>query len=293
MSITSVNSKIRAAVKNAYVSEKEAKSIVAEAEKGTVTVGEARVIKELFEKGEPRATPPGMMQTMAIPEHPGDVTIAAGAKSVLNAFFSRNDVPAGENVKKFVEKIEARIAGDRGERLAKAPDDKTLAKLHMVRLPMSNAAGAPPKTAYVDTKKDEFYLCIGVGLGAPVGSKAAWYGPMKLDAAPAPGEVSHERADRLRETFMKANVAGTIDWQDGAVAAGRLGVRFARVELMRERHPDGYAYAALIPVGALTPTAPRLDPNQVKEFYVERTGGIGGRTSSAGPLTLEHNVSGV
>lgn len=291
MSITSVSSKIRAAVQNSYVSETEAKGIVAEAEKGTVTVGEARVIKELFEKGQPRATPPGMMHTMAIPENPGDVTLAAGAKNVLNAFFSRHDVPAGDNLKKYIAKIETRIAGDRGERLAEAPEEKILSKLHVVRLPMGNAAGAPPKTAYLDTKKDELYLCIGVGLGAPPGQKAAWYGPLKLDNEPARTDISPERADTLREVFQKANQAGALDWQNGT--AMRLGVRFVQVELMRERHPDGYKYTALVPVGALTPTAPKADPNEVKEFFVERTGGIGGLSSYVGPLKVKAGASSI
>jgi hypothetical protein len=39
-------------------------------------------------------------------------------------------------------------------------------------------------------------------------------------------------------------------------------------------------------VGALTPTAPRQDPNSVDTFWVRRTGGIAGLTQYAGPFTI-------
>ena len=55
---------------------------------------------------------------------------------------------------------------------------------------------------------------------------------------------------------------------------------------MRERHPDGFAYSALVPVGALAPGAPALDPNKVNQFFVRRTGGIAGLTDFAGPFSL-------
>ena len=95
--------------------------------------------------------------------------------------------------------------------------------------------------------------------------------------------VSAARADELRKEFGSLSQRGLIHYSRTGLP---LGTRMVEVPLMRERHPDGYAYSALIPVGALTPTAPQLDPNKVKEFYVRRTGGIAGLTDFAGPFTI-------
>lgn len=103
---------------------------------------------------------------------------------------------------------------------------------------------------------------------------------------PKKGEVKPARAEQMRKAFDKVDRAGTLQWNQGGVVESHLGVRFARVELKRENHPDGYTYTAFVPLGALTPTAPQRDPNKVNEFYVERSGGFAGMTTSAGPLKL-------
>lgn len=66
-----------------------------------------------------------------------------------------------------------------------------------------------------------------------------------------------------------------------------LGVRYVRVPLMSEKHPDGFSYTALVPVGALSPTAKALDPNKAKSFFIERTGGFAGLTQYTGPVSIK------
>src|SRR5688500_15125963 len=118
MSITSVNKKIKAAMKDSFITKAEATKIVNEAEKGPLTVGEAKTVAALFDKA-PRAPRPGDMFTLAIPEVPGQVTFEQGAKSVLDTFFIRNNVPAGQN-KAFVKsQVELSMPQSLGAKLAK------------------------------------------------------------------------------------------------------------------------------------------------------------------------------
>jgi hypothetical protein len=85
----------------------------------------------------------------------------------------------------------------------------------------------------------------------------------------------------MLQVFGEAEQRG-VKWQ-GSMPIGQ---RFDAVPLKKERHPDGFAYEALVPVGALTPTAPRQDPNSVDTFWVRRTGGIAGMTQYAGPFSI-------
>lgn len=101
-----------------------------------------------------------------------------------------------------------------------------------------------------------------------------------LSVSPLP----RARLDELRRTFERADVAGTLSWTPGGVAEQHPGVRFARVELSRERHADGFTFTAWIPVG--TRGGPGRDARAIDEFYVERTGGFAGLTLSVGPLHL-------
>lgn len=110
--------------------------------------------------------------------------------------------------------------------------------------------------------------------------------PNPLTQATRPGgelQVKPALAERMRKIFTKVNTAGLINWQ----AAMPLGVRFVRVPLYQERHPDGFSYTALVPVGALAPKAKLNDPNKAEMFYVERSGGIAGITSYSGPFPLK------
>jgi hypothetical protein len=106
-------------------------------------------------------------------------------------------------------------------------------------------------------------------------------GPAPTDGPTGGPTVKPARVDAMRQTFGEAEQRG-VKWH----ASMPLGQRFEAVPLKQERHPDGFAFEALIPVGALTPTAPRQDPNSVDTFWVRRTGGIAGLTQYAGPFSI-------
>ncbi len=105
-------------------------------------------------------------------------------------------------------------------------------------------------------------------------------GPMIHPAKPeAKTAVSQKHTEAMIKAF---NGAKNVQWHNSMP----LGSRFESSPMMREKHPDGFAFTAMIPVGALTPTAPRADPNKVESFWVQRTGGIAGMTQYAGPFSI-------
>lgn len=105
-------------------------------------------------------------------------------------------------------------------------------------------------------------------------------GPMIHPPKPeAQTAVSQKHTEAMIKAF---NGAKNVQWHNSMP----LGSRFESSPMMREKHPDGFAYTAMIPVGALTPTAPRADPNKVESFWVKRTGGIAGMTQYAGPFSI-------
>lgn len=106
-------------------------------------------------------------------------------------------------------------------------------------------------------------------------------GPAPADGPAGGPTVKPTRVDAMQQAFGEAEQR-SVKWH----ASMPLGQRFESVLLKKERHPDGFAFEALIPVGALTPTAPRQDPNGVDTFWVRRTGGIAGLTQYAGPFTI-------
>jgi len=106
-------------------------------------------------------------------------------------------------------------------------------------------------------------------------------GPAPADGPAGGPTIKATRVDAMQQAFGAAEQRG-VKWH----ASMPLGQRFESVLLKKERHPDGFAFEALIPVGALTPTAPRQDPNSVDTFWVRRTGGIAGMTQYAGPFSI-------
>jgi hypothetical protein len=275
MTTASVQHKIRTAMSDWFITATEAKDIVTEAEKGIVTAGEASAISDLFDRGA-RTPPPGQMVTLAIPENPGEVTLELGAKSALEAFFARNNVPAGAKKAEMKGAIKALLANTNvGSPLAKKPNEARLFALPLSN-PLDVARDLPMQTALIDLKKGEFFLKSEGGF--VVDPRAKFYGPFPIPATPAATGLSSARIDQIRAAFGQASQAGTLAYQPGGVIESHLGVRFEKAELMRERHPDGFTYTAYVPVGALTPTAPKADPNTVRDVYIERTGGIAGLT---------------
>ena len=98
--------------------------------------------------------------------------------------------------------------------------------------------------------------------------------------APLPGSagaqagpsVSSRMHARVSEVFKQLKDNGGLEklnWQ----AQPPVGVRFASVLLEPGPSPlPGFGYAALLPAGALTPTAPIGDPDKAGGFILERTG---------------------
>lgn len=277
MSATTVNAKIKSAMLDSFITTAEAGGIVADAEKGVVTAKEAKAIADLFDRGN-RTLPPGRMVTLAIPEFPGEVVIESGAKSALDAFFTKHHVPAGSDKAKLSASIKTAAAGiDRSAPLSKKPNEKALYALPLTDI-RDHARDLPMQTALIDLKKGEFYLKVEGGFVRDPRPK--FYGPVKIPSGSSNGKLSEARINEIRGAFNRASLAGLLNYQPGGVVESHLGVRFERAELMRERHPDGYTYTAYVPVGALSPTAPVADPNTVKKIYIERSGGFAGLTSN-------------
>jgi hypothetical protein len=107
-------------------------------------------------------------------------------------------------------------------------------------------------------------------------------GPAPTDGTGGGPTIKPARTDAMRQVFKEAEGKGNVQWHNSIP----LGSRFETAFLSRERHVDGFQFDALIPTGALTPTALQKDPNTVDSFWVRRTGGIAGLTHYAGPFTL-------
>ncbi|MEW5847524.1 MAG: hypothetical protein AB2A00_01875 [Myxococcota bacterium] len=96
------------------------------------------------------------------------------------------------------------------------------------------------------------------------------------------GKLSPSTASAILAKFNSLNTRGTVNWQSSLP----LGPRMFREELMRERHPDGFAYSVLIPTGGLRPGSPQTDPDKATQFFIERSGGFAGMTQYAGPFPM-------
>ncbi len=189
--IRDLNSKIKKAQADAFITAKEAAGVVKAA--APVTPARAKAVAELFERGTPDVRP-GMMMTMAIPESPGQLILEQGARTKFEGFFEKNGVPAGQQKAIFKERAQRTldraagferggVAGPAGDatpdpmpKLAAAP--KRLKWMFDINLTPEGLMDMT-KTAYIDTKKDEMYLRQS-GWGPAGAMRSTWYGPMKL-----------------------------------------------------------------------------------------------------------------
>ena len=199
----------------------------------------------------------------------------------LNTFIAAKNLPFGANkdaLKQSVNDVLATVRLD-----AKGIEKpRGLSKLVAVQLSDPRMLGGPVRTAFVDVAKHTFFLSED---RPTMDQKTKFWGPFALPKAePKPASpVTDARLADIRKAF---NGAHNLNYKMGSVAMSHLGANFKRVEIMSEKHPDGYTYTAYLNVGALSPTAPEMDANLVPEFYVERSGGLAGLTQWAGPITI-------
>jgi len=273
MSISSVRSEIQKSMvatgcSGAHITAQEMSSITKKAlSDKMVSAGEARQIADLVEKGIVQN--PGMM-TMACPEHHGSsFTIDSAAVKAGNAMFAQNALPYGANEAVMRDKIEARLdAVDLGPSIKKP----SMRGLHPLTIRDSRPVDGPLVEAFVEPGKNRVFVKVtGSGFGGPDTMIPTWHGPISVDFKEK--EISTATQKKLVKATAAALAHGT-HWHSSAP----IGARMVRVPLFAEKHPDGYSYAALIPVGALAPGAPMADPNKAKSFYIEKTGGFAGIT---------------
>ncbi len=275
MSITTVNKAISTALKDRHVTASEVGDIV-KATKPDISNVEAKAIDNLHHMVTTAPTaPPGAV--ICFP-----TTIERAALDELNKFIGDKNLPIGDHKSVMRDAINdflsrARLGPPRSE-LPKSLSKLMELELHTGPQPL----GGWQQKAFIDVAKKRYYL---VETRATLTDNTRVWGPLSLPKASAPSQttVTPARADQLVREFGSLSQRGLIHYKHDGLP---LGTRMVEVPLMRERHPDGYAYSALIPVGALSPTAPMADPNKVNEFYVRRTGGLMGATDYAGPFTI-------
>jgi hypothetical protein len=154
--------------------------------------------------------------------------------------------------------------------------------------PWNSGAGAEKPMTKVELKQLKSSLTTFLASARLDQAAGKAYGTFmeRLDAAlkPAPArepKVTRATAGRLLASFNKA--------AQGSLTYGKnlpLGVRYVEVPLTSEHHPDGFNYTALVPVGALSPSAKLSDPNKATQFIVKRTGGIAGLTMYSTPVSV-------
>ncbi|MDP2341295.1 MAG: hypothetical protein Q8O67_10070 [Deltaproteobacteria bacterium] len=99
---------------------------------------------------------------------------------------------------------------------------------------------------------------------------------------PKPESVKKERVAKMEKAFNDASAAGNVKWH----ASMPIGQRFETVSIKRGT-TDQDTLDALIPLGAMTPTAPQADPNTVNSFWMKRSGGLTGLSQYAGPFSIK------
>lgn len=287
MSIQSVRQEIKSAMTpqgcaGAGISTAEMNKINATAEAdGVVSPGEARQIDQLVKEGIVRS--PGQAMTKACPEYAGSsFTIDKAAVKSANAMFARNALPYGKNEAVIRDKIaDAIFEGDGyGKKLSKGPSTRGF---HKVEIKDQRPVDGPLTEAFIDAKKDVVYIkSTPSGFGG--NTTPTWYKTdikLKTDAP----SVSDKTIAKMRAALTCALKDGSIEFAPPG-SGMPLGVKFERVPLMAQKHPDGYSYSALIPVGVVYPGAKEKDPNKATSFFVERTGGIAGWTQIGGPISV-------
>jgi hypothetical protein len=232
-----------------------------------VTKGEAGLIEDLFSRRVERDAHIGVMMTLACPESPHSVAFAPAGAEAIRSFLIQYAPTSGVTLK---ERIEKALQQDGFDAACREP---SVEGYTYVFLEDGRPVDGAMQEAYVDPTAATFYLKLtGAGMGGPDTVGPYWYGPLSLADADAPVGF------RLRERLMAlaAALGESAYWGEGSSSDMPLGQRFERVTLRADDAFDGYSYTAHVPVGALSPTAERQDPDDATYAYVERSGGLAG-----------------
>ena len=274
MSITAVRTQITKALEDRHLTDAEVVSIL-KATKPALSNGEAKAIGDLYDRvtTQPKAPPGAVICFPMMVDQP--------AMNRLNTFIAAKNLPFGANKDALKQSINDVLATVRLDPKG-VEKPRGLSKLVAVELSDPRMLGGPMRRAYVDVATKQFYISED----RPILNNATkFWGPFALPKAePKPASpVTDARLAEIRKAF---NGAHNLNYKMGSVAMSHLGASFKRVEIMSEKHPDGYTYTAYLNVGALSPTAPQMDANLVPEFLVERSGGLAGLTEWAGPIKI-------
>jgi hypothetical protein len=175
MSIKSVQSQIKQAAANGRITQPEARAIIKEAEKGPLTIGEAKLIADAYEA-------PRRMHTMAVGEGPEYVTTPAADKA-FEKFFERAGLPVGEAGQAVLGHMASLIAfrrqtGSLGT-FGLASPPANVEKMVSASLE-GGPVGGPYKQVHVDAGKREFYYSEQAMIFPQPAAK--FFGPFSVDA---------------------------------------------------------------------------------------------------------------
>jgi hypothetical protein len=186
MTTRSVRSTIQQAMKTqsrcspALITGREAGKIVKEAEKGVVTVGEAKAIGDVFARGVKLS--PGNFMTEMCPETPATTPVlSTAAQGRFDKFFLQHNLPYGAGAASVKQQVRAALDKQGlGDALARKPDTKNL---HPVVMHDHRPVDGDKQTAWVDTKSKTFFLqSEGDFRGA--GHVDNFFGPFSLEEGP-------------------------------------------------------------------------------------------------------------
>ena len=189
MTSVKVGQKIATARKDAIVTAKEAKTIIAAAEKNKagkadkVNNSEAKKIGEFFEAGRGNGGGGGDGRIGRNPPalaNPHNPLIEAEAKKAFNQFFIKHKLPYGENEPSMKFKMTQIISQHSlGDLLPKPPSTRNL---HEVPLHDNRMVDGDRQVAFYDAEKNKFFVRADGGFRGNPGNVEKWYGPFDMNA---------------------------------------------------------------------------------------------------------------
>lgn len=196
MSIRSVKREIKNALADKVLTGDEAANIIAVAQKGPLTTGETKAISDLYDRGVFKF-PTHFPQGALVQPRPPEFDMESAASTTLMNFFLEERVPQGKMYGEVKEDIEV-AKRDLDWAAIKLDEPPHTKHLHHVHLRDMRPVDGSVEDAFVDTRKDEFYLRVqGAGMGGPIGIGPSWYGPIDLKPLSAVDRIK-ERLDDVR-----------------------------------------------------------------------------------------------